>query len=81
MSEEAERQLEFLEKQIPSVRDELEVSENRLNEYRAQNNSVDLTFEAQSLLSQLVSLENQLTELAFSETEILQQFTKNHPRY
>lgn len=81
MSEEAERQLEFLEKQIPSVRDELEVSENSLNEYRAQNNSVDLTFEAQSLLSQLVTLENQLTELEFAEAELSQQFTKNHPRY
>ena len=81
MSEEAERQLEFLEKQIPNVRDELEASENSLNEYRAQNNSVDLTFEAQSLLSQLVKLENQLTELEFAEAELSQQFTKNHPRY
>ena len=81
MSEEAERQLAFLEKQIPSVRDELETSENSLNDYRAQNNSVDLTFEAQSLLSQLVTIENQLTELEFAEAEISQQFTKNHPRY
>ena len=49
MSEEAERQLEFLEKQIPSIRGELEVSENNLNAYRARNDSVDLTFETQSL--------------------------------
>ena len=53
MSEEAERQLEFLEKQIPSIRGELEVSENNLNAYRARNDSVDLTFETQSLLEQL----------------------------
>lgn len=81
LSEEAERQLEFLEKQIPSVRGELELSENNLNAYRARNDSVDLTFETQSLLEQLVRIENQLTELEFVEAEITQQFTKNHPRY
>jgi len=81
LSEEAERQLQFLEKQIPSVRGELEISENNLNAYRARNDSVDLTFETQSLLEQLVRIENQLTELEFAEAEISQQFTKNHPRY
>ena len=82
LSEEAERQLAFLEKQIPSVRGgELELSENNLNAYRARNDSVDLTFETQSLLEQLVRIENQLTELKFAEAEISQQFTKSHPRY
>ena len=81
LSEEAERQLAFLEKQIPNVRGELELSENNLNTYRARNDSVDLTFETQSLLEQLVRIENQLTELEFAEAEISQQFTKSHPRY
>ncbi len=81
LSEEAEQQLAFLENQIPSVRGELEVSENNLNAYRARNDSVDLTFETQSLLEQLVKIENQLTELEFVEAEISQQFTKSHPRY
>ena len=81
LSEEAERQLAFLEKQIPNVRGELELSENNLNAYRARNDSVDLTFETQSILEQLVRVENQLTELEFAEAEIAQQFTKSHPRY
>lgn len=81
LSEEAERQLAFLEKQIPNVRGDLEVSENNLNAYRARNDSVDLTFETQSILEQLVRVENQLTELEFAEAEISQQFTKSHPRY
>ena len=42
---------------------------------------MDLTFETQSLLEQLVKIENQLTELEFVEAEISQQFTKSHPRY
>ena len=81
LSEEAEMQLAFLENQIPNVRGELELSENNLNAYRARNDSVDLTFETQSLLEQLVRIENQLTELEFAEAEISQQFTKSHPRY
>lgn len=81
LSEEAERQLKFLEEQIPTVRGELESSENNLNDYRARNDSVDLTFETQSLLEQLVRIENQLSELEFAEAEISQQFTKSHPRY
>ncbi len=81
LSEEAEQQLAFLEKKIPDVRGELEVSENNLNAYRARNDSVDLTFETQSILEQLVRVENQLTELEFAEAEISQQFTKSHPRY
>lgn len=81
LSEEAERQLAFLETQIPSVRGELELSENNLNAYRARNDSVDLTFETQSLLEQLVRVENQLTELEFAEAELSQQFTTSHPRY
>lgn len=81
LSEEAERQLQFLEDQIPIVRGELESSESSLNDYRAKNDSVDLTFETQSLLEQLVRIENQLSELEFAEAEISQQFTKSHPRY
>jgi len=81
LSEEAEQQLAFLEKKIPDVRGELEVSENNLNAYRARSDSVDLTFETQSILEQLVRGENQLTELEFAEAEISQQFTKSHPRY
>ena len=46
-----------------------------------ENDSVDLTFETQSLLEQLVRIENQLTELEFAEAELSQQFTKSHPRY
>ena len=45
------------------------MSENNLNAYRARNDSVDLTFETQSLLEQLVKIENQLTELEFVEAK------------
>ena len=74
-----QRGTRVLEKQIPNVRGELELSENNLNAYRARNDSVDLTLETQSLLEQLVRIENQLTELEFAEAEISQQFTKSHP--
>ncbi|MFW3615161.1 polysaccharide biosynthesis tyrosine autokinase [Billgrantia antri] len=80
-SEEAEKQLAFLDEQIPQVNEQLTEAENRLNEYRAQRDSVDLTFETQNLLNRLVEVENQLTELALAEADLAQRFRPTHPNY
>jgi tyrosine-protein kinase Etk/Wzc len=80
-SEEAEKQIAFLNEQIPQVNAQLTQAENRLNEYRAQRDSVDLTFETQSLLNQLVSVDNQLTELALVEANLAERFRPMHPNY
>ncbi|MDY7116697.1 polysaccharide biosynthesis tyrosine autokinase [Halomonas sp. SSL-5] len=78
---EAEQSLEFLEEQAPKVRDELNLAENRLNDYRAERDSVDLSLETQSILERIVDLEKQLNELEFTEAEISRRFTPSHPTY
>ncbi|MGM0927690.1 MAG: polysaccharide biosynthesis tyrosine autokinase [Pseudomonadota bacterium] len=78
---EAEKSLAFLEEQAPKVRDELNVAENRLNDYRAERDSVDLSLETQSILERIVDLEKQLNELEFTESEISRRFTPSHPTY
>lgn len=75
------RSLSFLQHQIPKVRRELDEAEVRLNAYRAQRDSVDLSLEAKSVLEQVVNVENQLNELTFREAEISQLFKKEHPTY
>ncbi|WP_254277642.1 polysaccharide biosynthesis tyrosine autokinase [Halomonas sp. 3H] len=80
-SEEAEKQLAFLEEQIPQVNVELTGAENALNDYRAQRDSVDLTFETQNLLGSLVAVDNQLSELALAEAELAERFRPTHPNY
>lgn len=75
------KSLEFLNQQLPQVRNDLDIAEDKLNLFRRQNDSVDLSLEAKSVLDQIVNVDNQLNELTFRESEISQLFTKEHPTY
>lgn len=73
--------LAFLQRQLPGVRSDLDEAEKRLNRYRKQQDSVDLSLEAKSVLEQIVNVDNQINELTFREAEISQHFKKDHPTY
>ncbi|NIY47745.1 tyrosine-protein kinase [Cedecea colo] len=75
------KSLEFLNRQLPQVRSELDQAEDKLNVYRKQRNSVDLNLEAKAVLDQIVNADNQLNELTFREAEISQLYKKDHPTY
>lgn len=75
------KSLEFLDAQLPSVRSELDLAEDKLNQYRQKKDSVDLSLEAKSVLDQIVNVDNQLNQLTFRESEISQLYTKEHPTY
>ena len=80
-SEQAEKSLEFLRTQLPQVRSDLDAAEDKLNTYRRQNESVDMSLEAKSALDSSVSVQSQLNELTFKEAEVSQLYTKDHPTY
>tara|TARA_Y100000588_G_C14280890_1_gene937048 strand:- start:14247 stop:16400 length:2154 start_codon:yes stop_codon:yes gene_type:complete len=80
-SAEAQNSLSFLESHLPDIKAKLTNFEDTLNNYRKENESIDLGLEAQSALRVLVELEAQLNELTFKESEISQRFTKDHPAY
>ncbi|HDU5516238.1 TPA: polysaccharide biosynthesis tyrosine autokinase [Klebsiella pneumoniae subsp. pneumoniae] len=80
-SAEAAKSLDFLDKQLPEIRTALDESENKLNLYRQQKDSVDLSLEAKSVLDTVVQLDSQLNELTFREAEISKLYTKEHPSY
>lgn len=80
-SAEAAKSLEFLKSQLPRIKAELEESENKLNKYRQDNDSVDLSLEAKSVLDLSVQLEAQLNALTFKEVEISKLYTKEHAEY
>lgn len=75
------KSLEFLNNQLPTVRSDLDAAEDKLNAYRKQKDSVDLSMEAKSVLDQIVNVDNQLNTLTFKEAEISQLYTKEHPTY
>lgn len=80
-SEEAAKSLAFLKEQLPIVRNNLDMAENKLNLYRRQHDTVDLPLEAKSVLDSIVNIDTQLNELTFKEAEVSKLYTKSHPTY
>lgn len=78
---EAEKGLEFLRTQLPEVKGSLDEAEQRLNEYRLQQGSVDIQLETQGLLTAVVALEKQISELSIKESELSRLYTREHPIY
>jgi len=78
---EAENSLEFLQRQIPTIRESLNAAEEKLNAYRLQSQSVDLTLETQGLLQQVVEIEKRINELSLKEAELSRLYTTQHPTY
>jgi len=78
---EAEKSLEFLDEQLPEIKEKLTTAEEQLNKYRLKSESVDLSLETQSVLERLVGIEAKLNELKIKESEISARFTQSHPAY
>jgi tyrosine-protein kinase Etk/Wzc len=80
-SEEVGRSLLFVDEQLPKVQEKLSQAEERLNHFRSQNDSVDLSLEAKSMLDSMVTVETGLNDLAFKEAELSKLYTHEHPAY
>ena len=80
-SAEAENSLDFLSQQLPEIKGKLTSAEEKLNAYRLESESVDLTMETQSVLQRSVELEAKINELKIQEGEIASRFTREHPAY
>lgn len=81
MSAEAENSLDFLDEQLPEIKEKLNGAEEKLNAYRLKSESVDLSLETQSVLERLVAIEGKINELKIKESEVSARFTREHPAY
>ncbi|PMR71873.1 tyrosine-protein kinase [Halomonas heilongjiangensis] len=80
-SAQAEQSLAFLGEQVPELRSQLTQAEQKLNGYRAELDSVDLSSEAQAAIQRYIDIEGRLNELEFQEAELAQRYTSSHPSY
>jgi tyrosine-protein kinase Etk/Wzc len=78
-SAEAQKTLEFLDQQLPMIKNQLEAATTALNEYRLQKGSVDLTIETQNILKGVVEKKTQITLLQQKRDELRRGFTPSHP--
>ncbi|MBQ3778279.1 MAG: polysaccharide biosynthesis tyrosine autokinase, partial [Fibrobacter sp.] len=78
-SAEAEKSLEFLEEQLPSIKAKLDSSERLLTNYRNKMGTIDLGAEAQGTLKRQVDLKAQLLLLQQEYQEKARLFKEDHP--
>lgn len=76
---EVAQSLTFVEGQLPIAEAQVQEAENALNAFRASQNSVDIAFETESLLSEARQLEEELRALALKEGDLKQRYTSSHP--
>ncbi len=80
-SAEAAQSLEFLRRQLPEVKIDLEEAERKLNNYQITAETIDITREGEAILEQVVDLERRISEMEMQRAEIEQRFRETHPRY
>ena len=78
---EASKSLAFLEFRLPEIEIELTAAETRLNEYQVSAESVNILSETEALLTQMVAIEEKISELQLQEIDIQRRFTPTHPTY
>lgn len=78
-SAESQKTLEFLEKQLPVLKEKMDSATNVLNAYRNKIGSVDLDIETQNILHGVVEIKTQITLLQQKRDELTQKYTESHP--
>ncbi|WP_249181647.1 polysaccharide biosynthesis tyrosine autokinase [Burkholderia vietnamiensis] len=78
-SEEAERSLAFLNSQLPVMKHDLELAEDRFNAMRNKLGTVNLGDEAGLMLQQSVDIDTQLIGLKQRREELMSRFGPSHP--
>jgi tyrosine-protein kinase Etk/Wzc len=78
-SEEAEKSLAFLDKQLPEMRANVEAAEAKYNRLRNSQGTIDLDEEAKTILQQSVQSQTRLLELKQRRDELLTRFQESNP--
>lgn len=78
-TEEAEKSLAYLNKQLPEIKAQLEQAEAKYNTFRNANGTVDLSEEAKITLQQSSAAKVKKLDLMQKRLELLTRFTSEHP--
>ncbi|HLY97388.1 MAG: polysaccharide biosynthesis tyrosine autokinase [Sideroxydans sp.] len=78
-SEEAEKSIAFLNRQLPELKRNLESAESKYNSLRDTRGTIDIGEEGKGLLQQNVATEVKLVEFRQKREEMLARYTPQHP--
>lgn len=78
-SQQTSTTIEFMESQIPQLKQKLQQSEEAFNKFREKYGTIDVTKEAEILLEENSRIEMQISELKLKQAELLTYYTTEHP--
>src|SRR5690606_17207050 len=78
-SAETAQTLEFLENQLPELKQQLDVAEREFNRFRQQANTVDVTKESELYLTQSITLETQKIQLEQQVADASRKYKDEQP--
>lgn len=78
-TEETTRTIKFMETQIPDLKKKLEDSEAAFNKFRENNGTIDVSKEAELLLSENSQIDTQINELKLKKADLTTYYTEEHP--
>jgi len=77
---EAEKTLQFLDRQLPDFKKQLENSEDAYADFRNKNGTIAFDEEAKAILGQAVQLQTKLLESEQLRRDLLSRFTEANPK-
>jgi tyrosine-protein kinase Etk/Wzc len=77
---EAEQTIQFLEKQLPLLKDRLDAAEAAYNAYLQEHGSLDISRETETVLTGVVDTESELFRLQQEREGLRERFKPTHPR-
>ncbi len=77
---EAEKTLQFLDKQLPDFKKQLENSEDAYADFRNKNGTIAFDEEAKAILGQAVQLQTKLLDSEQLRRDLLSRFTETNPK-
>ena len=78
-SEETTQTISFMETQIPTLKKKLEESEEVFNRFRKKYGTIDVSKEAELLLTENSQIDVQLNELKLKKADLTTYYTEEHP--
>jgi tyrosine-protein kinase Etk/Wzc len=78
-TEEAEKSLAYLNRQLPEIKSQLEQAESKYNAFRNANGTVDLNEESKLSLQQSAAAKLKKMDLQQKKIELLARYTDEHP--
>ncbi len=78
-SAKAEQSLEFLQQQLPSLKEKVDAAEASLNAYQVKHGTADVSKETEQILEQATDLDSKALQLEQQRGEAMQKFTPQHP--